>query len=72
MAEAPSSKCVSEAHDTINKVRTNAVSTSSASASPVNLLLCDYVKLRKVPAGTQKVKRTLIDKKLKVRHIANH
>ena len=37
------------------------------SAAPrIELLLCDYVKLRKVRIGPQKMKKTTIDKKLQV------
>lgn len=75
MAEAPSSRYVgfkvSKDDGTDNALK-NGHSTSSAiteattSTNPMDLLLCDYVKLRKVRAATQKGKRTAIDKKLQV------
>ena len=71
MAEAPSSRYVSfdvSKPDSANKAPENGHGTSSAatSTSAMDLLLCDYVKLRKVRGGTQKGKRTAIDKKLQV------
>ena len=43
------------------------VATTAPLPTTIDLLLCDYVKLRKVRTGTQKTKRTAIDKKLQVR-----
>ena len=71
MAEAPDSRYVgfkvSKDDGTDNALK-NGHSTSSATTStnPMDLLLCDYVKLRKVRAATQKGKRTAVDKKLQV------
>ena len=76
IAEAPSSRYVSFDVSTNdeNKAPESGHGTSSAGATSksaamdeaMDLLLCDYVKLRKVRTGTQKGKRTAIDKKLQV------
>ena len=77
MAEAPSSRYVSF-EDEVSKDNEKKVpdskapenghgtSTAATSTSAMDILLCDYVKLRKVRTGTQKGKRTAIDKKLQV------
>jgi len=39
---------------------------SSTIAAAMDLRLCDYAKMRKVRTGTQKIKRTVNDKKLQV------
>ena len=41
-------------------------SQGSSSNIAMDLLLCEYVKLRKVRTGTEYVKRTMNDKKLQV------
>ena len=79
MAEVSSDKCINT--KTINEATINAVLTaarpdastelsklSSVSAPSIgaDLLLCDYVKLRKVNTGTRKTITTKSDEKLKV------
>ena len=73
MAEAPSSRYVTRS--TISEAMINTVTTALRSSGIVcpggsgniemDLLLCDYVKLRKVRRG-EKIKKTRIDKKLQV------
>jgi len=67
MAEASESKHILEAFDPVSAGvtmdKTNIMEAKS-------LLLCDYLRLRKVGASKQKVKSTNVDKKLKV--LFNH
>ena len=69
MAEAPSSRITAENETIINTVAASLASSKASAKSPdttVDLLLYDYVKLRKVKTGTQKVKQTTTDKQLQV------
>ena len=71
-AEAPS-------YDTRGTIREATINTTttplgsyggmvcpSSGAIEMDLLLCDYVKLRKVRRGREKITKTMIDKKLQV------
>ena len=66
MAETPSGICVSR--NEISEAPVNISSSVGACASTIatDLLLCDYVKLRKMRTGPQKEKSTATDKKLQV------
>ena len=78
MAEAPSNRYVTRS--TISEATTASRSGPRSldtdgmicpGTIEMDLLLCDYVKLRKARRGAEKTKKTKIDKKLQVRTIAN-
>ena len=66
MAEAPSGRTTSENETTIAASLASSKGSAKSPDVAVDLLLHDYVKLRKVKTGTQKAKQTAADKQLQV------